>query len=275
MKILFKDKKDVSSLFKYEFSNNYIIGARESLTKEMLQCEILSVKVTNVNNKLIKKMPNLKWIINRSHVNDNINLNHCKNNNIGVINTHTKSKEIVNWIENVIKKNLYLPYYIRVGNHLIDDSIYNKFEYIKTITNDLSERKIKEYISNGNTVIIDIPFTKTNNNIINKKFFDLLPPNSSLINISNGKIINNKDMIEAIKNGKISHATMDNIDSLYRKELLKTGKVIYTKGTAWKFKINTTVYVKTIKDYITFLKKGNPKGLILKRENKKIDVFWN
>lgn len=275
MKILFKDKKDVTPLFKNEFTNHYIIGARESLTKEMLQCEILSVKITKVHNILINKMPNLKWIINRSHKTDNINLKHCKKHNIGVINTYPASKEISNWIENVVKKQYYLPYYTLVGNYSIGNSINEKFEYIKTITCDLPERKIIEYIATSNTVIIDIPFTKCNKRIINKKFFDLLPPNANMINISNGKVINNKDLLYAINTGKIYHVTMDNIDCLCRDELLNTGKVVYTKNSAWKYEIDTMSYIQNIKNHIKDLIDGNPQGVILEREDKKIDIFWD
>ena len=115
MKILFKDKKDMSKRFISAFNDHFLVGGRDSLNTSMNESEILSVNNSKVDNNLIKKMPNLKWVLNRSGNLDNISLKHCKENNIGVINIKIANNPVYDWIIHHVKENMCLPWYTVYG----------------------------------------------------------------------------------------------------------------------------------------------------------------
>ena len=58
--------------------------------------------------------------------------------------------------------------------------------------------------------------------------------NGSIISISRPACIDNEALLEAVKDGRITHAQMDMLDPKGRDELIATGKVKYHKHTAWE-----------------------------------------
>ena len=52
-----------------------------------------------------------------------------------------------------------------------------------------------------------------------------------IISVSRSNVINNTALLDNLDN--ISHAYIDTLDSNHRDELLESGKVTYTKHTAW------------------------------------------
>ena len=52
-----------------------------------------------------------------------------------------------------------------------------------------------------------------------------------IISVSRANVIDNTALYNNLDN--ISHAYIDTLDSKYREELLESGKVTYTKHTAW------------------------------------------
>jgi len=273
MKILFKDKKDFTAKLQNELSEHFFIGGRDTPTPEMLKCEVLSVKTSKVDSNIIKKMPNLKWIINRNYTPDNINLKHCEKYNVGVINLSYSKNPLIDWVEKIIKKEYYLPYYTVFTEN--DDKLLNKkFKYVKYINLESSEDKLYNTISDTNTLIISLPLTNKTRCIINKNILQALPLESTIINLGDGKVLNNKDLLDVINKGRVKHVTADSLDSNYRKELLNTGKVEYTKSKAWKYKINMSNYIKTIKTHIKALQEDTPINVVLEREYREVDVFW-
>jgi len=275
MNILFKDKKDFSiKLQKALSDDHFFVGGRETLTSEMLSCEVLSVKTSKVDNKIIRQMPNLKWILNRNYSPENINLKHCKENNIGVINMSYSKNPLVDWIESIIKKEYYLPYYTVFTEGNVGHLLNKKFEYVQHINLESSQDTIYNLINVTNTLIVYLPLTSKTRCIINENIIRALPLDSTIINLGDGKVINNKDLLRAIQSGRVKHVTADNIDSNYRQELLETEKVKYTKNNAWKHKINMGKYIKIIKSHVKALEEDTPYNVILEREHREVDVFW-
>lgn len=274
MKILFKDKTDLTKKLQKELKGHYFVGGRDTLTNDMLECEIISVKTSKVDNKIIKQMPNLKWIINRNYNSNNINLKHCKENNIGVINISYSKNPLIEWIEKIIKQEYYLPYYTVFTDGDVGKLINKKFKYVKHLNLESSKNKIYNTIKYSNTLIIYLSSTPKTRCIINDDIFQMLPMDSTIINLGDGKVINNKDLLKAIQKGKIKHITADSLDSNYRQELLDTGKISYTKNKAWKYKINMNSYIKIIKNHIKSLEQDKPKNVVLEREHREVDVFW-
>lgn len=263
MKILFKDTDDIVQLKKI-YKQHYFAHHKEILTEDMLNCEILSVKMTKVDSKLIKKMPNLKWIINRSQTLSNINLKHCKAHNVGVVNIF-KSKKIGDWIIAMINKHYCVPHYTFFSD---DENIYKQlkmyFKNINWLTTKSDIKSIFNVISDTKTLILNVPLTSKTKYIINKDIFGLLPNDSNIINLSPAKTINNKDLLGALNDNKIKTVITDYLDSNYRQELLNSQKIIWTKGNASK---TTKVfnYIKLIQNSVINLMRNSPKNIVLER----------
>jgi lactate dehydrogenase-like 2-hydroxyacid dehydrogenase len=138
----------------------------------------------------------------------------------------------------------------------------------------VSDRTLKTKLKETNTLIVALPYNELRKNMINSDMFDLLPDGSSFINISDSKIIDNVSLLEAINSGKIEHATVDNLSSTFRDELIATGKVSYTKSNAWKFNYDIDRYIGSIKEHVKALKEDKPVGVVLDRIIKKVNAFW-
>lgn len=275
MKILFKDKSDLYDGMKSKYPNALFSGARDPFTNDMSDCQILSVKSTIVDNDLIKRFSNLKWIVNRSNISDNINLKHCADNNIGVVNTYPATVNMSNWIESIIKKEYYLPYYTIYGSGEITDSFKSKFKYIKILKSDAPDIKIEDYLSETHTLIVTMPLTSYTKGAVNKRVFSYLPKGSSLISVSNGLVIDNDDLYEAIMSGRIAHAQIDRLNSHMRKELIATGKVTFHRSKSWKYNCNVDDYINNIITHIDAIIDDAPIDVILDRHEKCIDIFWD
>lgn len=275
MKILFKDKIDLSKKLQNALSDEYFfVGGRDTLTPEMLNCEVLSVKTSKVDNKIIKQMPNLKWVLNRNYSPEHINLKHCRENNIGVINMSYSRNPLVEWLEEIIKKEYYLPYYTVFTEGNVGHLLNKKFKYVKHLNLDSSKESLFNAINYTNTLIIYLPINLNTRCIINEDIIQSLPMDSSIINLGDGKVINNKDLLRGINEGRVKHVTADSLDPNYRQELLDTGKVNYTKKKAWKHKIDMNNYIKVIKNHIKALEEDVPYNIILEREEREVDAFW-
>ena len=78
------------------------------------------------------------------------------------------------------------------------------------VVNELLPLKEMDYIiSNSNYLIITCPLTPRTKKLINKNNLSLMPENSYLINVSRGEVLEEKDLIEHLKNNKIKGAALD------------------------------------------------------------------
>ncbi|ODV94138.1 hypothetical protein PACTADRAFT_44939 [Pachysolen tannophilus NRRL Y-2460] len=68
---------------------------------------------------------------------------------------------------------------------------------------------LKEAAPIADLIILALPGSPETRHMLNKNIIDLLPTNSRIINVGRGSIINEKDLIEALENGKISFAGLD------------------------------------------------------------------
>ena len=69
--------------------------------------------------------------------------------------------------------------------------------------------KFEDLIANSDILSIHIPYSKATHGIINKKIFQKMKKNSYLVNTARGKIINEQDLIEALKKKRIAGAALD------------------------------------------------------------------
>ncbi|RKD34709.1 phosphoglycerate dehydrogenase [Thermohalobacter berrensis] len=85
-------------------------------------------------------------------------------------------------------------------------------------------------------VVLTIPYTEKTHHLFNKSTFKMMKNNSYFINVSRGNIVNEKDLIESIKNRKVKGAALD----VFEKEPLDKNsplwdmeEVIITPHNSW------------------------------------------
>jgi hypothetical protein len=173
-----------------------------------------------------------------------------------------KSKIIID----IIKKNNHNPNYTIFTNTDVGELLRKKIKNINIIDLYTSKQLICKILNNTNTLIVYVPTLDSSHRYIIKDiFFQLLPSQSSLIIVGDGKSINNKHLLQAINTNIITNVTADSLDANYRTELLNTKKVIYTKNNAWKYNINMNTYINTIITHITAVQNDCPYNILLDR----------
>ncbi len=71
----------------------------------------------------------------------------------------------------------------------------------------------EKLVSQSDVISIHVPYTKQTNQIFNKNIFKKMKKTAFLINTSRGKIINEKDLIKALKKNIIAGAALDVFDT--------------------------------------------------------------
>ena len=64
-------------------------------------------------------------------------------------------------------------------------------------------------MKNINVLVCTVPYTSKTRNLLSKKLFKILNKDTYLINVSRGKVQNEKDIITYINNGVLSGAFLD------------------------------------------------------------------
>ncbi|MED3562742.1 D-2-hydroxyacid dehydrogenase [Bacillus xiapuensis] len=108
-------------------------------------------------------------------------------------------------------------------------------------------------------VVITLPLTKDTSQLIGKEQFDLMKPSAFFINISRGEIVVEKDLVQALKDGKIAGAGLD----VFEKEpltedspLWEMEKVIITPHTAgstehYNQRVIENILIPNLKSYLS------------------------
>lgn len=99
-----------------------------------------------------------------------------------------------------------------------------------------SKDNIKEMLSLSDIVVVTIPYTKDNYHFINKNIFDSMKEGCFFINIARGNIVDEKELINNLKSGKIKAAALDVFEEEPLKEdniLWDLDNVIITPHNSW------------------------------------------
>lgn len=90
--------------------------------------------------------------------------------------------------------------------------------------------ELDEVLKKSDIISLHLPLTPETNQLINKQKLALLKKGAYLINTSRGKIINEKDLIEALSNGHLGGIAMDVFENEpnIRKEFMELPNVIAT-----------------------------------------------
>ena len=217
--IVLKDKKDIKFApdnfldnFKWELHGQY-----DSLDFVNPDVKILSVQFTKVGEKTYKAFPNLQWIIVRQHGYDNVNLSECEKRGIGVVTTKPFAQSTADWVNQYITDDDKVAL---IGN----GSIGSKVKADVSIGKNVSFGSLNNY----NTLVVTIP-PENNKHYINDSILSVFK--GKLISVSRSTVVDNKALLDNIDN--ITHAYVDTLDEYLREELLATGKVTYSKHTAF------------------------------------------
>ena len=77
------------------------------------------------------------------------------------------------------------------------------FDTYHTINN------VSKAVKNADVVILTLPLTDETRNIFNKELLSQFKKDAILVNIARGAVVNEDDLIDALKNGKIGGAVLD------------------------------------------------------------------
>ena len=83
---------------------------------------------------------------------------------------------------------------------------------------------LDEFLRNINVLVCTVPYTSKTHNLLSEKLFSKLNRNTYLINVSRGKVQNEKDIINYIDKGILSGAFLD----VFEEEPLPTDSRIWT-----------------------------------------------
>ena len=218
--IVLKDKKDIkfapnNFLDNYEWESH---GQYDSLDFVNPDVKVLSVQFTKVGEKTYKAFPNLEWIIVRQHGYDNVNINECEKRGIGVVTTKPFAQSTADWINSYITNNDKIAL---IGNGSIGSKV-------KSNNITVMKRKHSLNFEEYDTLIVSVQ-PEENKHLINNDILSKFK--GKLISVSRSTVIDNEALLKNIDN--ISHAYVDTLDEHLREDLLATGKVTYTKHTAF------------------------------------------
>ena len=265
-KILITELKKVSSDLKINESKRRLQG--EELISFLKGCEAAIIGMEEINNEIIEQLPSLKFISKFGVGMNNINLEDLKKNNVNFDVTKGVNKRavseltlghILNLIRNISRSSietkagawnknggeglssltlgiigfgyigkdlvkLISPFGTRI---LINDirkvSLPKNSKNIKVVEKDYLYR-------NSDIISIHTPLTKLTYNMININVFKKMKKGSFIINTARGGIINESDLLVAIKRDIILGAALD----VYQNEpplitdLIKDKRVITT-----------------------------------------------
>jgi D-2-hydroxyacid dehydrogenase (NADP+) len=95
-----------------------------------------------------------------------------------------------------------------------------KYKYVNLLW---GKEKLKELLSQSDFVVLLLPLTKETYYLIGKKELGWMKREAYLINVARGAVINEEDLISAIKNGSIKGAGLD----VFEKEPLDQNSPLY------------------------------------------------
>ncbi|GFT39599.1 hypothetical protein NPIL_560441 [Nephila pilipes] len=105
--------------------------------------------------------------------------------------------------------------------------------------------KFEDLLQNSDYIILTCNLTDENKGMFDKKAFSLMKPNAILINVSRGGLIEQEDLIDALKKKQIRAAALDvtNPEPLPQDhELLKLQNIVITPHTAGIEETSLEVY---------------------------------
>lgn len=200
-----------------------------------------------INKKIIDNASNLKFIARVGSGLENINVRYATKKNIALLSAPEGNRNAVG--EHALGMLLCLMNKIRLGHESIREGIWNREEHrgwelegrtvgiigygntgqsfakklkgfnnLKVIFYDIKHNLNDDFAQqvslevlqeNAEILSLHIPESKETSGMINEKFINQMKNPFWLINTARGKAVNTKDLVKAIKSGKILGAGLD------------------------------------------------------------------
>lgn len=145
-------------------------------------------------------------------------------------------------------------------NVLASNPIHQTFDDPKIQTASLEELLVK-----SDFITIHCPLTPDTRHLINRDTLKLMKPTAFIINTSRGPIINETDLIEALKMGLIAGAGLDVQDPepmALDNPLFKMDNVILTPHIGWQCSESRQRLVELLSKNIIAFREGNPINVV-------------
>lgn len=269
-KTLVDELKKVNPNIRLNNFNTRLDGKR--LIDFLKDSDIAIIGMEEINESILKELPNLKFISKFGVGTNNINFTDLKKYNIKIGITYGVNKRAVS--ELTLGFILSLARNIYFTSKTLKSGVWNKnggeglgsltlgiigfgnigrdlLELIKpfkpkVLINDIKKLSLpktnldlklaskNELYENSDIITIHTPLTEKTKNLINSEVFKKMKNSSFLINTSRGGIVNENDLNKAIKNNLISGAALDvyDIEPPEINSLIKDKRVITTPHIA-------------------------------------------
>ena len=203
-----------------------VMGSQDEIERD-LETQVLSVKFSKIGQKTFEAYPNLKWIQCRAHGSDNINLELAEARRVGVVCLDPDTENVARWI-NQWKKGKRI---LLLGAGKIGKTLSLSLDHeVTEVTSTTDYNTIYPYMDSFDTIIV--ASSPTPQPIVDHALLEKF--NGSIISISRPACIDNEALLEAVNDGRITHAQMDMLAPKGRDELIATGKVKYHGHKAWE-----------------------------------------
>ena len=209
-----------------EWEDYKVMCSQDEIERD-LETQVLSVKFSKIGQKTFEAYPNLKWIQCRAHGSDNINLELAEARRVGVVCLDPDTENVARWI-NQWKKGKRI---LLLGAGKIGKTLSLSLDHeVTEVTSTTDYNTIYPYMDSFDTIIV--ASSPTPQPIVDHALLEKF--NGSIISISRPACIDNEALLEAVNDGRITHAQMDMLDPKGRDELIATGKVKYHGHKAWE-----------------------------------------
>ena len=243
-KELFNILKNVSELDVYSEAKM----SRDKLKTLIGKTEGLVIRsATNVDKELIDMAPKLKYVIRAGEGTDNIDKVYCKQKDIRVYNTtgannNSAAEHAIALMMTVLRKTAWANTSMSkgeweksaftgcelwkktvgiVGFGRIGQIVAKRisgfetntlfFDPLVTQSTKLANKvnTLEELFQKSDIITIHVPLIEQTKNLINKNLLEKMKSTAILINAARGKIVNEEDLLNVLKNKKIRGAGFD------------------------------------------------------------------
>ena len=290
--------------FKHKFKG-YDFTESSQLISRIRKAHVIITNKIKLSGKDLSKAPNLELIAITATGTNIIDLEYCKKNNIFVCNLREYASTAV--AEHVFALILNLTKKIKGLEKDINKYIWQERKVFALLSHEIFElkgktlgiigkgsigkkvakiakafeinvlyhsvrknnhNKLSGFLNKLDILSIHCPLTASTNNLIMLKELSLLKKTAIIINTARGGIVNEDDLVKAIKNGTISGAGIDvttkeppNKNHPYY-SILKHPNFIWTPHTAWASNETLQEAINQLIDNVNSFYSGKLKNIV-------------
>lgn len=237
-----------------------IKGSRQKLDGDWGDVEYISIAHTPIGPTVLDRCPNLKWVLIRGHASHMVNLIECKRRDVGVSSVGAFTKNCADYILYHLEgcEQPFLFY----GAGRIASAVRWKLPSTSYYVNSrTSEDSILLWMKVTKTVVASVPPPRSPRPPLFSSRFFRLCNRVRFISVCHEPLIDNIALMIAIKAGQVESAVLDSLPMVGRDELLTTGKVHWTRDTAWKTNFVQEEFVELIRRATCDVMGGNVRSL--------------